>query len=94
MVLMQGLIQWVVALEHHRRGNPRGALALLDRAWGRLAGARPGELDLDWAPLQAAHADLRRAFAAWADGGPRPAVTAPPLRRLPGDPRPPAGPAG
>lgn len=34
---VQGLIQCAVALEHVRRGNPRGALVTLERARPRLA---------------------------------------------------------
>ena len=34
---VQGLIQCAVVLEHVRRGNPRGALTMLDRASPRLA---------------------------------------------------------
>jgi len=34
---VQGLIQCAVALEHARRGNPRGALTMFDRARPRLA---------------------------------------------------------
>jgi hypothetical protein len=91
MVLRHGLIQWVVALEHHRRGNPHGARVLLGRSWAKLAGAREGELGLEWAPLKAAHPAIARAFARWDAGGPRPEVSPPPLRRrqgaAPGSPR-------
>ncbi|PYT07641.1 MAG: DUF309 domain-containing protein [Acidobacteria bacterium] len=39
---LQGLVQVAVALEHHRRGNPRGAKKVLLRASGRLAKLEEG----------------------------------------------------
>lgn len=36
---VQGLIQCAVVLEHVRRGNPRGALTMLERARARLEAA-------------------------------------------------------
>ena len=81
MRVLQGLIQWAVALEHHRRGNAHGARALLDRATANLALARPGHLDLDLSGCRAAAPALRRAFIAWEDGGARPQIAAPPIRR-------------
>jgi len=86
MVLLQGLIQLAVSLEHHRRGNPHGARVLLARAWSRLHDVAPGELGLDWTDLPAAHAALHVAFASWdRDGGPPPSVVPPRLALL--DPR-------
>jgi uncharacterized protein len=79
MRFLQGLIQWSVAFEHHRRGNAHGALTLLDRALSNLRDAPPGYLGVDLAACRAAAGDLRRAFADWRAGGPRPEVAAPPL---------------
>gem|GEM_PF-6354478 len=96
MVLLHGLIQWVVALEHHRRGNPHGARVLLERAWGRLRRPVPEEalLGLDLAPLRAAHPGIAAAFARWDAGGPRPTVDPPPLGAGPArPPGPAAGPS-
>lgn len=82
MVVLHGLIQLAVALEHHRRGNPHGARVLLERAWSRLHDVTPGELGLDWADLPAAHARLHAAFAVWdRERGPRPEVVPPRLGR-------------
>ena len=39
---LQGLVQVAVALEHHRRGNPRGAQKVLLRASGRLVKLEDG----------------------------------------------------
>ncbi|MGD9697029.1 MAG: DUF309 domain-containing protein [Thermoleophilia bacterium] len=82
MQFLQGLIQWAVAFEHHRRGNPHGARVLLERAWSRIGDAPPAALGLDLAACRAAHPSLAASFAAWEAGGPRPAVDAPPIRRL------------
>lgn len=83
MVTLHGLIQFAAALEHHRRGNAHGARVLLDRAWSRLAApGAEGRLGIDLAPLRAAHPALHAAFAAWDAGGPRPALTPPPIRTL------------
>lgn len=79
MPFLQGLIQWAVAFEHHRRGNAHGARALIDRALANLAGAPPGYLDVDFSACRAAAPEIRRAFAAWEAGGPRPEVAAPPI---------------
>ena len=81
MRLLHGLIQWAVALEHHRRGNAHGARALLDRAMVNLADAPPGYMDLDLSRCRAAAPGLRNAFAAWERGGPRPGIVAPELCR-------------
>lgn len=81
MPFLQGLIQWAVALEHHRRGNAHGARALADRALRNLAGAPPGYLGIDLAACRAAAPGIREAFARWEGGGPRPEVAAPPIRR-------------
>lgn len=86
MRFLQGLIQWAVAFEHHRRGNARGARALLERSWSRLRTAPDGYMGLDLAPLRAAQPGLAAAFAAWEAGGPRPDVTPPPVARLPARP--------
>lgn len=79
MPFLQGLIQWAVALEHHRRGNAHGARALADRALRNLAGAPPGYLGVDLAACRAAAPGIRAAFARWEAGGPRPEVVAPPI---------------
>ncbi len=84
MRCLQGIIQWAVALEHHRRGNAHGARALLDRALANLAAGPPGDLGVDLAACRAAAPALREAFAAWEAGGPRPAVDPPPIRRATG----------
>ncbi|MEX0887514.1 MAG: DUF309 domain-containing protein [Phycisphaeraceae bacterium] len=53
---VQGLIQLAVALEHTRRGNPRGALMLLARTARRFgSGEAPArDLGVDGAALHAA----------------------------------------
>lgn len=79
MRFLQGLIQWAVAFEHHRRGNSHGARVLLDRSLANLEGAPPGYLRVDLDSCRAATDDLRAAFAAWDAGGPRPHVAAPPI---------------
>lgn len=79
MPFLQGLIQWAVAFEHHRRGNAHGARVLLDRAWSRLGDAPDGYLGLDLSAWRAARPALARAFARWDAGGPRPEVRAPAL---------------
>ena len=89
MPFLQGLIQWAVALEHHRRGNARGARSLLDRALANLDGAPPGCMGLDLAACRSAAPALRDAFAAWEAGGPRPEIVAPPIRRRAAGPGPP-----
>lgn len=81
MPFLQGLIQWAVALEHHQRGNAHGARALIDRALRNLAGAPPGYLGIDLSACRAAAPAMRRAFAEWEEGGPRPEISAPPIRR-------------
>lgn len=86
MPFLQGLIQWAVALEHHRRGNAHGARALADRALANLDGAPPGYLGVDLTACRSAAAGIRRAFAAWEAGGPRPDVTAPVIPPRRGDP--------
>lgn len=87
MRFLQGLIQWAVAFEHHRRGNAHGSRALLDRALGNLAGAPDGYMDVDLSALRAAAPALRRAFARWEEGGPRPEVAAPPIVTVAAAPR-------
>lgn len=79
MRFLQGLIQWAVAFEHHRRGNAHGARALLDRSLDNLASAPPGELGVDISAWRAAAPGLRAAFVAWERGGARPEVDAPPI---------------
>lgn len=79
MRFLQGLIQWAVAFEHHRRGNAHGARVLLERAWSRLRDAPEGTMDLDLSACRARHAALAAAFARWEAGGPRPDVAAPPI---------------
>jgi predicted metal-dependent hydrolase len=79
MRFLQGLIQWSVAFEHHRRGNPHGARVLLGRALANLADAPPGYMGVDISAWRAAAEDIRRAFADWDAGGPRPDVPAPPI---------------
>lgn len=79
MPFLQGLIQWAVALEHHRRGNARGARALLDRAVANLADPPPGALGLDLSSCLAAIPSLVSAFRDWEAGGPRPSLEAPPI---------------
>jgi predicted metal-dependent hydrolase len=83
MRFLQGLIQWAVAFEHHRRGNAHGARVLLDRAWSRLHDAPDGYMGVDLSAWRAAHPGLADAFARWEAGGPRPAVAPPPLRAVP-----------
>jgi predicted metal-dependent hydrolase len=80
MPFVQGLIQWAVALEHHRRGNARGARALLERALANLAAAPPGELGLDLSACRAAARRLLVALGEWEDGGARPDVGCASLR--------------
>ena len=79
MPFLQGLIQWAVAFEHHRRGNAHGARVLLERAWSRLAGAPEDDLGVDLSACRAAHPALAAAFARWEAGGPRPDLRAPPI---------------
>jgi predicted metal-dependent hydrolase len=81
MMLIQGLIQWAVALEHHRRGNPHGALTLLDRAWAKIEPAPSRALGLDLDPLRAAQPSLRRALARWRPGEPPPPIAVPRIAR-------------
>ena len=47
----QGLIQCAVALEHVRRGNPRGALMVLARARPRLEPYPNPYMGIDWSAL-------------------------------------------
>ena len=79
MRFLQGLIQWAVAFEHHRRGNAHGARVLLGRAWSRLGDAPEGYMGLDLSAWRAAHPALAEAFARWDAGGPRPSVAPPPV---------------
>ncbi|MGD9572497.1 MAG: DUF309 domain-containing protein [Thermoleophilia bacterium] len=79
MRFLQGLIQWSVAFEHHRRGNSHGARVLLGRALRNLEGAPPGHMGCDISAWRDATDDLVRAFAEWDAGGPRPEVAAPPI---------------
>ncbi len=79
MPFLQGLIQWAVALEHHRRGNAHGARALADRALRNLAGAPTGYLGVDLSACRRAAPGIRSAFAAWEAGGPRPEIAPPPI---------------
>lgn len=81
MQFLQGLIQWAVAFEHHRRGNAHGARVLLERAWIRIGPVPEGALGLDLSAWRAAHAGLAASFATWEAGGERPDVPAPPIRR-------------
>lgn len=81
MVFLQGLIQWAVAFEHHRRGNAHGARVLLARAWSRLRDAPEGAMGLDLSACRSRHPELAAAFARWEAGGPRPEVAAPPIPR-------------
>jgi uncharacterized protein len=82
MQLLHGLIQLAVAMEHWRRGNPRGARVLLDRSWSRLERADGGLLGLDLEPLRRAQPGLRAALVAWEGGGARPELVAPAVARL------------
>lgn len=86
MRFYQGLIQWAVAFEHHRRGNPQGAASMLAKAWDKLAPSPPGYLGVDLDACRAAHAALAEGFRAWAAGGPPPRAAAPPIRVSPGGP--------
>jgi predicted metal-dependent hydrolase len=81
MRFLQGLIQWAVAFEHHRRGNAHGARALLDRAMDNLGAGPPGSMGLDLSACRAAAPRMRRAFAAWEAGAARPRLSAPPIVR-------------
>lgn len=82
MVLLHGLIQWAVAFEHHRRGNPVGAVSLLGKAWGKLADRDAEDaVGIDLTALRAEHAAIDAAFRTWRDGADRPAVTAPAITR-------------
>lgn len=83
MRFLQGLIQWAVAFEHHRRGNAHGARVLLERAWSRLRDAPDGAMGLDLSACRASRPGLAAAFARWEEGGPRPDLAAPPIRRSP-----------
>jgi predicted metal-dependent hydrolase len=88
MRFLQGLIQWAVAFEHHRRGNSHGARVLLERALANLDGAPPGYLGVDLRACRAATDRIRAAFAAWDAGGPRPDLAAPPIEWAPEASRP------
>ncbi len=48
---LKGFIQAAVALEHHRRGNPRGRRSVGETASGHLRAAAPGSGGLDLAAL-------------------------------------------
>lgn len=77
MRFLQGMIQWSVALEHHRRGNPHGARVLLERALANLHDAPAGYMGVDLSAWHEAAGDLHAAFRRWDAGGPRPVVIAP-----------------
>lgn len=62
-VLYQGVLQVGVGLHHARRGNRRGALALLDRGMGRLERFRPQCLGLDVERLLVDVRSARRGLA-------------------------------
>ena len=81
MRFLQGLIQWAVAFEHHRRGNAHGARVLLERAWSRLRDAPEGAMGIDLSACRSRQPELAAAFARWEDGGPRPEIAAPPIPR-------------
>ena len=81
MRFLQGLIQWAVAFEHHRRGNAHGARALIERAIRNLADAPPGDMGLDLGAARIAATGLRLRFVEWENGGARPEVAAPAIRR-------------
>ena len=59
--LWRGLAQIAVGLTHARRGNARGAVALLRRGAGHVAKVTdaPGEVDADFVAAQAAGIALR-----------------------------------
>ena len=61
--LYQGILQVGVGLHHARRGNLRGALALLDRGMSRLAPFEPERLGVDVERLVRDAAAARRALA-------------------------------
>ena len=65
---LKGFIQAAVALEHHRRGNPRGFESVMGTAAGYLGRADPAAGGLDVAALLA---DLEE-FRARAGRGERP----------------------
>ena len=54
----QGLIQCAVALEHMRRGNPRGAVRVFESAQGKFVGCPEHYLALDHGPMRAAIAAM------------------------------------
>ncbi len=83
MPFLQGLIQWAVAFEHHRRGNAHGARVLLERAWSRLGDAPEGYMGLDLSAWRTARPGLAQAFARWEAGAPRPHVAPPPVGAAP-----------
>jgi predicted metal-dependent hydrolase len=62
----KGVTQVAVACVHTQRGNATGALTLLERAVGYLAGSPEQHLGVDRAALS--HAALRLAAAVRADG--------------------------
>jgi predicted metal-dependent hydrolase len=82
MLFYQGLIQWAVAFEHRRRGNPRGARLQLAKAWAKLGPAPSGYLGLDLSACREAQPALAAALARWEAGGPAPAAPAPAIRAL------------
>jgi len=82
MVVLHGLIQWAVAMEHVRRGNPRGARRLLVKSWAKLEPAPSDALGLDLRPLRAAQPDVAAALARWEAGGPAPAAPPPQIARV------------
>jgi predicted metal-dependent hydrolase len=82
MMVLHGLIQWVVAMEHVRRGNPRGARRLLAKSWAKLEPAPADALGLDLGPLRAAQPRVAAAIARWEAGGPAPAGPPPEIARI------------
>ncbi|MDX6647189.1 MAG: uncharacterized protein QOK40_2916 [Miltoncostaeaceae bacterium] len=82
MLFYQGLIQWAVAFEHRRRGNPRGARLQLAKAWAKLGPAPAGYLGLDLSACREARPALMAALARWEAGGPAPSTPAPRIHPL------------
>jgi len=85
--LWKGVIQVAVAGVHLQRGNPIGALRLLDRALGRLDGQPPAHRGIDVAALRATAAAARARL----DAGELPAAD---WGRFPAHPARPSGPPG
>jgi uncharacterized protein len=82
MVFYQGLIQWAVAHEHLRRGNPVGARRQLDKAWDKLRRAPDGYLGLDLSAVRRVGPGLAAALRAWEEGGPAPPLDPAPIAPL------------